>query len=90
MQFRLQITYFDKDDKTVNLILKKEELPDFFRKLKEKEPYLNENTNVGFWTGMENIRHIIITPQREENIAKEIEESSEDSESVQNGNENTE
>ena len=90
MQYRLQITYFDQDEKPVTLILHKDQMGEFFHKLKDNNPYVNESTNVGFWTAMDKIRHIIITKQQEEAIIEKVAESSEDSGDVQKGEENPE
>ena len=63
MKYVIRITY--KDDKTVAILVPKDKVQEYFDNLNHGQVFLNEETNVGFWTTVDQIRHIIVQEARE-------------------------
>lgn len=97
MSYHLQITFMHDTNKTMNIVLPEGKLDDFFKKMKESEPFMHEESKVGFWTDPAKVLHILISPHvpkqdKEEKVeAKEDEKQdgqrTEDGEPVLPGNE---
>jgi len=77
MSYVIRITY--KDDKTVALYVPENKVQEYFECLNAGNVFINDETNTGFWTTVDQIRHIIVQE------AKVIED-----EGQQPGNENQE
>jgi len=66
MSYKIILTY--RDDKAVNLVLPEDQVDDFFANLNSGKVHLNKETNIGFWTTVDQLRHIIVQPFNEENV----------------------
>lgn len=73
MKYKITLTY--NDDKSVALTMQEEDVERFLKGLREGEFYKNETSGFGFWTPMDQIRHVIIEKVKEEEISVEGEES---------------
>jgi len=73
MAINVQIVYFD--DKQMSLLVPEDEIQKFFEHLNNDLFYMNEGSNIGFWTSMGSIRYILtqpyIPPAQPENKEKE-------------------
>jgi hypothetical protein len=63
MTYNVTLTY--RDDKTVNVVMPENQIQDFFDNLSSGKVHLNTQTNVGFWTTVDQLRHIIVHPYKE-------------------------
>lgn len=63
--FMITLTY--KDDKQVTVHLTEDQIDLFFKKINAGEVFQNEKTSVGFWTSVDQLRHIIVQPKPKEN-----------------------
>lgn len=66
MNYKIILTY--RDDKAVNLVLPEKQVDEFFANLNSGKVHLNKETNIGFWTTVDQLRHIIVQPFKEENV----------------------
>lgn len=60
MSYKIILTY--RDDKAVNLVLPEEQVQDFFDNLNSGKVHLNKENDIGFWTTVDQLRHIIVQP----------------------------
>lgn len=89
MEYKLRITYFDNDEKCATLFLQDKEMCEFFDKLNKNQPYINNNSHMGFWTQLDKIRHIIIFPNKEGAKIEKVEKDQPDSKPLSAGDENS-
>ncbi len=83
--FLITLTY--RDDKTVRIHMKEEQIDDFFKKLNAGEVFINKESSVGFWTSVDQLRHIIVQPKPEEEINESNGEDPKCDQPVQEGSE---
>lgn len=63
MSYQITLTY--RDDKTVNIVVPADQVEPFFENLNKRQVHLNKENNVGFWTSVDQLRHIIVQPIKE-------------------------
>ncbi len=64
MTYKTQITYMDNVSATV--IIANKDRDKFMKAFNTGELYLNDAEDMGFWTNQQNVRHIIISEQKDE------------------------
>ena len=67
---KYQVTLFYKDQKSLNLMIKKSEIARFFEDLTSSQVYRNPDSESGFWTNLNDIRYILINEK--EDIGVEV------------------
>jgi hypothetical protein len=64
MNYIVSLTYFD--DKDLKVSVEEKNLKRFFDDLNNDEIYFNQESGCGFWTCLQNIRHIVVYKQPDE------------------------
>lgn len=57
-QYEVNLTY--KDEKSLKVMIKQEEISKFFQNLTAGEVYRHPDTKIGFWTNLNDVRYITV------------------------------
>lgn len=68
MKYKVNMIY--KDDKSLSVMVKKEEIENFFNHLNASRVYIEPDQDIGFWTDISSIRYI--TVKEEEDVCIEV------------------
>lgn len=63
MKYRINIFY--KDGEQVNVHLEGDEIDTFFKNLNDREVYRHPKVDSGFWTNIEDVRYVLVFPEKE-------------------------
>ena len=80
-----KIIFTYKDDKTLSILISKENIKELLNSLDDNTTFFDEKTGSGFWTCKQEIRHIIIqeyVPELEEKAQKSEEKVEEDNKAL--------
>jgi hypothetical protein len=63
-----EVNIFYKDDKSLKVLIKNEEIANFFDSLNTCQVYKHPDTGVGFWTNLQDIRYIMVNEKEEPSV----------------------
>ena len=78
MKYKALIMY--KDDKSLSVVLKEEQLSKFFIAINKREMYQDPSSKSGFWTDINEVRYITLAmmEENEQPVIEKVEKKQED------------